>query len=147
MADPLSIIGAASALSNIIEVTCNVISTLGDLCDKWQNTELMLLSIASQLTAFKSALVKIQEWLSSPDNNDPHHQLAMDLDATLNYCQLLVTKVDDYMNGIIGNGQPDQLEIKQRFRALRDSKALEEVQRMIDRQTTALNLLLTASIW
>ncbi|KAH8588319.1 hypothetical protein B0O99DRAFT_693603 [Bisporella sp. PMI_857] len=143
MAEPLSIIGTAGALANIIEVTCKVISTLRELHKKWENAETILLDITFQLIPFKNALLEIQKWLELDTAATSHYQLTINLDETLSHCQLLVNKIETCTNAIGGNGQ-SPLEWKARFRVLRDSKALEGLQKTIDRQTNSLSLLLTA---
>ncbi|KAI3324917.1 hypothetical protein HD806DRAFT_459093 [Xylariaceae sp. AK1471] len=145
MADPLSVIGAAGAVANIIDVVCKTISTIRDLHERWQDAEFNMLNVASQLVPFKNSLVWIQEWLETSSTNDPHHQFTMDLDITLQCCQLLVNKIESYTDDLSmdADGQPS-LEARSKMRAAKNSKTLDELQKMIDRQTNALSLLLLA---
>ncbi|KAI0443853.1 hypothetical protein F4803DRAFT_294885 [Xylaria telfairii] len=143
MADPLSIIGAAGTVANILEITCKVISKIKDFHDRWQDAEFDMLNIASQLVPFKNSLIWIQEWLMACGENDQYHQFTMDLDLTLKCCHRLVSKVESYTNEIVIDECGEiSLETRAKLRIAKDTKTLEELQKMIDRQTNALSLLL-----
>ena len=60
--DPVTLIGTAGAASNIIEVLNSAISSIHRLCSRWNDADLILLSVIAQLTALRAALRKIQEW-------------------------------------------------------------------------------------
>jgi hypothetical protein len=94
------------------------------------------------LGALNAALVKIHEWQES-GVAELHHQLDMDLKCSLDCCHILASKV---------YGEIADLEKAPGGTLLKTAKArltfkrsgLSELQIMMDRQTLALNLLLTA---
>jgi hypothetical protein len=77
MADPISIIGAAGAIANIIAVLAKTVSTLHELHNQWKQADFALVNLISQLTALRAGLDKIQEWINN-DIVEQHHQLIID---------------------------------------------------------------------
>jgi hypothetical protein len=61
MADPVSVIGTAGALVNVIQIVGQIIVAIRDLQSDWSDTDLTFLSLASQLSALRLALTKIEE--------------------------------------------------------------------------------------
>jgi hypothetical protein len=74
MAEALAVIGSVGAICNIVDAISKVISLITDLTAKWENADLTLLGLASQLTALRAAITKIQEW-TEQGLDDAHHQL------------------------------------------------------------------------
>lgn len=142
MADPISIIGAVGAIASIIDVVGKSIKCINDLRDHWKEADLTFLSLVSQLTALRMALVKIQEWVDNCQD-DPHHQLVMDLSNSISYCQLLVTKLDVLICQLSETSK-GPLELSSKVKLVFGSRDVEYVQKLIERQTGVLTLLLTA---
>jgi hypothetical protein len=142
MADPISIIGAVGAIASIIDVVGKSIKCINDLRDHWKEADLTFLSLVSQLTALRLALVKIQEWVDN-SQEDAHHQLVMDLNSCISYCQLLVSKLD-ILVGQLNETTQGPLELSSKVKLLFGSRDVEHVQKLIERQTGVLTLLLTA---
>ncbi len=71
-------IGTVGAIAKIIDVVSKTIGIIRELQNEWKEADLTFLSLAAQLTAFRAALAKIQEWTDN-DLGDSHHQLVMDL--------------------------------------------------------------------
>lgn len=142
MADPLTIFGAVASTVQIIDVLAKSIAALDTLRTQWQTSDIALLSLTSQLSALSAALSKIQEWMES-GVEEMHYQLVMDLNAAITCCKVLSAKVyaeiSDLQNG---NGAKMLAAAKARFLFRRNG--VGELQSMIDRQTGALTLLLTA---
>lgn len=61
MMDPISIIGTAGALANIVDVIGQTIKAVRTLRNEWKDADLTLLSLTSKLTALRAALSKIKE--------------------------------------------------------------------------------------
>ncbi|KAK4207144.1 G-protein alpha subunit-domain-containing protein [Rhypophila decipiens] len=93
MADPISILGTAGAVANIIDVLGKLITTFAELRSQWQEADLAVLALESELAALNAALTKIKEWAVSC-SDDPHHQLTMDLDRCVVCCRLLIARID-----------------------------------------------------
>lgn len=142
MADPLVIIGAAASVVSIIDVLARSISTVRELRDQWKDADFTILNLVAQLTALKAALTKIKEWTDT-ELAEAHHQLIMDIDDSVACCRILVGKVDTLLSELQQkpNGTLDWLA---RAKLLLGSKSMDDLQKMIERQTCALTLLLTA---
>lgn len=143
MADPISILGTVGALANIIDVVAKTISTIAELHSQWQDADLAVLNLESQLAALKTALWKIKAWTES-SSEDPHHQMVMDLDRCVICCRTLINKIDGEVSQFQMTPE-NRLDVASKFRLLMKSKDFENVQRMIQQQTGALTLLFTAS--
>jgi guanine nucleotide-binding protein G(i) subunit alpha len=150
MADPVSVIGAAGSILGILEVLCKSISTLHELHSRWKEAEFTFINLVSQLTALKAALYKLQEWIDS-DIADLHHQLVIDLDVSITCCRMLVGKIDTHLSemnqGAVFPGARNTLGVESKIKLVFKSGELEDLQKMLERQTNALTLLLTACNW
>ena len=93
MAAPLTVIGAAASVASIVELLGKTISALHTLHSRWKEADLTFSNLISQLTTLKIALNKLQEWMDA-DIDEPHHQLVMDLEASVTYCRMLVRRID-----------------------------------------------------
>jgi hypothetical protein len=145
MAELLGVIGSLGAIVNIIDGTSKAISTISDLIAQWKDADLTLLSLRAQLSAFRAALRRIQEWLNS-ELPEPHHQLVMDLDETLPFCEILITRL-----GTVFAEWESSVErptaTSSRWKVVFGKKGLDHVLVLVERQTNALTLLLTACNW
>jgi hypothetical protein len=145
MADPLTAIGAAASVASIVELLGKTISGLHMLHSRWKEADFTFSNLISQLTTLKVALNKLQEWMDV-DIDEPHHQLVMDLEASVTYCRMLVRRIDTEVEDLqqnIGMG----LDAQNKIKLLLKNGNLEELQKMIDRQTSALTLLVTICNW
>jgi hypothetical protein len=77
--DPITIIGTASAVANVIEDISKTISSLRALYDKWRGADFTILNRITQLTSLRAALGKISERMSDLISNPQYHQLVIDL--------------------------------------------------------------------
>jgi hypothetical protein len=142
MAETLAVLGAAASVVSIIDSLARSIVTLRELRDQWNDAELTLHNLFTQLIAFKAALTKIKEW-SDSDDVEAHHQLKMDLDDSVTWCWTLAGLVDKLLSELRQN-PTEKLDRIAKAKFLFESRAMEDLQKMIDRQTNALNLLLSA---
>ncbi|OBT69586.1 hypothetical protein VE03_00846 [Pseudogymnoascus sp. 23342-1-I1] len=141
MVDPLTILGAAASISSIVDLLGKTVSTLQTLHSRWKEADFTFINLIAQLIALKAALSKLQEWMDT-EVDEPHHQLVMDLDASVTCCRMLVRRMDSEVEDLqqkSGTGLDAQSKIK----LLIKNGTLEELQKMVDRQTGALTLLLT----
>ena len=141
MADPLTIIGAAASVSSIVDLLGKTASTLRTLHSRWKEADFTFINLLAQLIALKAALSKLQEWMDA-DVDEPHHQLVMDLEASVTCCRMLVRRIDSEVEDIRQNSSTD-LDAQSKIKLLIKNGTLEELQKMVDRQTSALTLLLT----
>lgn len=70
----------------------------------------------------------------------------MDLDVSIKCCQRLITKMESLLSELtVLTGKP--LELRKKFKLVFSSVGPENIQKMVERQTGALTLLLTACNW
>lgn len=139
--DPCTILGAAGALANVIDVLGKTLRGINDLRCQWRDADLSVLTLECQLSALGTALVRIKQWTEASDG-EIHHQLVMDLDSSVACCRLLVSKIDAEVSQFRYSN--NMLHASSRFRLLLKTKDFEKVQVMIERQTGTLGLLLMA---
>ncbi|KAH7392970.1 hypothetical protein BKA66DRAFT_567695 [Pyrenochaeta sp. MPI-SDFR-AT-0127] len=142
MAEALAILGCAGAIFNVVDGISKIMNIITDLRARWEDADLTLLSLASQLTALRAASTKIQDWISH-DLQDAHHQLVMDLEVSLSCCRVLVSKVENFFCDLSCLVEKP-LDFRNKFKVVFGSAGPESVQKLIERQTSALTLLLTA---
>ncbi|KAL2861839.1 hypothetical protein BJX68DRAFT_12722 [Aspergillus pseudodeflectus] len=142
MADPISIIGTAGALANIVQLATETITAIRDLRSDWKDADLTFLSITGQLSALRLALTKIEEWMAL----DPaaHHQLVMDLDDSIRCCNILLTKLQELVGSLERKQSNNALHFQSRIRLVFGKRDIGDIQNLLEHHTNALNLLLTA---
>lgn len=77
---------------------------------------------------------------------DPHHQLVMDLELSITCCWMLVSKLDFEVSQLSQSDDRD-LDKRSKLKLVVKNGTLEELQKMVERQTNALTLLLTVCNW
>lgn len=93
--DPITIIGTAGAVADIIEVISKTISSLRALHNKWRGADSTILNLITQLTSLRAALDKISEWISSDLAGNPqHHRLVIELQDSITCCTMLTRTMD-----------------------------------------------------
>ena len=142
MAEAFAIFGSAASVISILDVLARATTTLLDLRSRWQDADTSLLSFTVQLGGLRAALIKIKDWMENYID-ETHHQLVMDLGASLQFCQILAVRIEKELENLLK--LPDgKLSKAAKAKWLSKSGGLTEVQRMVDRQTSTLTLLLTA---
>lgn len=144
MAEAVAVIGAAASVISIIDVLARSIGTIRALKDQWRDADFTVLNLIAQLSALKAALSKIQEWMDG-NFEEPHHQLVMDMDDSLTCCGILVGKLDILLSEFQQAQKPDgRTAASAKLKITFGSKGMDDLQKMIERQTNAMTLLLTA---
>ena len=104
-------------------------------------------SLLGQLSTLKTALLQISDWVSrSLEGKVQHHQMVMNLEASIESCQLLVSIMDSLLAELAW-AEKDGLRLWSKARALSDDGRLKECSTQLGHQSLALNLLLTALNW
>jgi hypothetical protein len=156
MAEALAVIGTAGAIANIIDVASKTIKSLHDLHNRWRDADFTLLNLIAQLTALRAALSKIQEWIDRAEKaTGQYRQLAMDMDSSMTCVRTLIGKMDVEVERLRrcvdenGNGGGiGKLDLRSKIKVVFGGKGTgEEWQRLIERQVSALTLLLAACHW
>jgi len=145
MAEAIVVVGAVASIVQIINVITKSINCLSDIRSQWKNADLACLSLAAQLTTLRAALTKIHEWMDD-SLGAAHHQLVMDLDVSISCCNLLILKIDSLLPDLteLTESKPD---FPSKMKVLFGSRNIDEAQKLIERQTSALGLLLSACSW
>lgn len=148
MADPLAIIGTVASVAGIIEVLAKTVSTLHELHSRWKQADFIFINLVAQLTALKAALARLEEWMSAglTEGQNPHHQLVMDLEVSITCCRMLTHKMDTEISELYRNTE-NVLDAQSKVKLMVKNGTLEELQKMVERQTGALTLLLTVCNW
>lgn len=144
--DPISIIGTAGSIANIIDVVGKIINTIRELTDEYKEADLRFMTLVTQLTALRAAFKKIQEWMDSDLVGDPYHQLVMDLDISMSCCRLLAGKIEAMLIEL-REEEEGKLDVSSKVKLVFSKRNLDGLQKFITQQTAALTLLLTACNW
>jgi hypothetical protein len=140
--EPFTLLATAGAVANIVAILGRSLVVVAELRSEWTDADLAILSFETQLATLRTALTKVMEWVENHYSEDPHHQLVMDLDRCVACCRLLISKVDGDIQPFQNN--PTPMDRRKKFKMLLKTKHFKTTQRMIEQQTNALTLLLTA---
>jgi hypothetical protein len=143
MAEALAVVGGAASILSIVDILARSISIIRDLRNEWKDADFAVLNLLTQLTAFRAALTEIQKWTESAYGDEPHHQLRMDLDDSVAWCRILAEMINELVSDLDHDADVP-LDRVRKAKFLFSSKSMEDLQRMLDRQTSALTLLVTA---
>ena len=145
--DPISIIGLAGSIVNIVDVISKSIQNLYDLQQRWKAADLTVQSLIGQLSTLKSALSHIHEWLSSSLSKEPQlDQTVIDLRQSLDSCHHLMTFMYDHLV-LLDWTEANRMTSASKIRAVFHGNEMKDCAIYLDRQANALNLLLTALNW
>ena len=145
--EPLSVIGAASSIISIVDIATRCISSLRSLQQQWKGADITVSLLVGQLTTLKTALDQIYEWMTTIlDGESQHHQLVMDLDASLKSCKLLVSFIDGHITSL-KRDNTNRLIFTSKAKTMWKDSGIQGCANHLHHQTTALNLLLTAVNW
>ncbi|CAI6324597.1 unnamed protein product [Periconia digitata] len=120
----------------------STIDSMRLLHDQWKDTTGTSINLIAQLTALKTNLGEIQDWLNYAIN-DLHPQLLNDLHLLMNSCTLLVRNLDALVAQL---RQPDhdQTDFAIKLKFVVGSRSMNRLRNVAKRQTDAVNLLLAA---
>lgn len=139
----------ALSLANTITLTVNrlrnTIDSMRQLHDQWKDSSGTSINLIAQMTALKTNLGEIQDWMNYAPN-ELHPQLLNDLDLLMNSCSLLVRNLDALINQL---RQPDhdQTDFAIKLKFVLGGRSMNRLRNVAKRQTDAVNLLLAACKW
>jgi guanine nucleotide-binding protein G(i) subunit alpha len=140
--DPISIIGTAGAIANILDIISKTISAIRQLREEWNEADFRFLSLTTQLTALRNALVTIQAWIGT-EIDDLYHQFVIDLDNSISCCKILIGKIDAILSSL--HRTPfETLNFSGKEKVVFGGRSINDVWNMIQNQTSAFTLLLAA---
>ncbi len=104
-------------------------------------------ALLGQLSTLKAALGQIAKWIeTSLVDSIQHHQLVIDLGASLDSCSILVSVMDGYLSELDWD-ESNSLTFESRTRSVLQDGSMKEFISHLSHQSIALNLLLTALNW
>lgn len=138
-------------LSTITSVATNIdrlrkaINALRELHDRWHDGNGPFINLIAQLTALKSHISEMQDWMNYAIS-DLHSQLLMDLDVLMTSCAMLVKNLDGL---IVQLRLPahDNVDVAIKLRLLVVRRCMNRLRDVAKRQTDAVSLLLAACKW
>jgi guanine nucleotide-binding protein G(i) subunit alpha len=146
MVDPIACIGAAASIAGIIDVLSRSIALVSRLTEQWNDSQLAFMSLQTQLQALRGALDQIKTWIDLSEASDIHHQLTMDLDSIIHCCKSLVSRLNSHLE-TLARDSSGQLRALGKLRLIIGGRNINEIQKMVEKQVGALNLLLAACNW
>lgn len=149
MSDTIADDKRAFALMSVIGINMDrlrqSINGLRQLHDRWKDSNGTFINLIAQLTALKSNLGEMLDWMNG-SINDLHPQLLSDMDVLMSSCGVLVRNLDGLITQL---RQPDHdntdFAIKLKFAV--GSRTMTRLRNVAKRQTDAVNLLLAACKW
>lgn len=143
--DPVSAIGVAASVINIIDACTRGFSSLLGLQSRYQQTDLAIRMLLSQLSTLKAALAQISEWIQTSFDIFPYEH-RFDLQMSLDGSKFLVEALHDrFISSEQETGNSARIGQKMKF--LWEERERVTFQTMINHQIGALNLFLTALQW
>jgi uncharacterized protein YaaN involved in tellurite resistance len=148
MVDQLTFIGVAASIVGIIEALAKTVSTLHELHSRWKEAGSTFINLIAQLTALKAELSKLKEWMDTglDEGQDPYHQLVIDLELNIACCKMLAHKMDAQVLEIYQIADK-MLDSQNKVKLMVRNGTFEGLQKMVERQTSVLTLLLTVCHW
>ncbi|ETN46806.1 uncharacterized protein HMPREF1541_00995 [Cyphellophora europaea CBS 101466] len=128
----------------IIDVTGRCITLLADLRSRFKDVPIAVESMSAQLSTLRAALEQIRFWIEQDlalDNQ--HYQLTMDLGTAIRCCKLHMDFLRDQLSAVQYT-DADEMTFKSRVNLVLEGRGIENCLTRLDRQTHALNLLITA---
>ncbi|KAF1829538.1 hypothetical protein BDW02DRAFT_509719 [Decorospora gaudefroyi] len=118
------------------------IDALRQIHNRWKDSKDASINLIAQLTALKSNLGNIQNWLNYAIH-DLHPQLLADLDLLTSSCDMLVRHVDA-LNRRLEQPDPGVVDFAAKLKYVVASRSMERLQKVAQRQNDAVTLLLAA---
>ncbi|PVH94322.1 guanine nucleotide-binding protein-like protein alpha-3 subunit [Periconia macrospinosa] len=131
-----------SAVTMTIDRLRHSIDSMRQLHDQWKDTSGTSINLIAQLTALKTNLGEIHDWLNYA-LSDLHPQLLQDLDLLMTSCSLLVRNLDALVAQL---RQPDhdQTDFAIKLKFVVGGRSMNRLRNVAKNQTDAVNLLLAA---
>ncbi|KAJ4313001.1 hypothetical protein N0V94_007170 [Neodidymelliopsis sp. IMI 364377] len=118
------------------------INALRQLHDRWTGCNETSINLIAQLTALRSNLDNVHDWLNYAIN-DLHPQLLSDLDVLMASCTLLVRHMDQLIASL-RQPDPDAVDCAVKLKYAVGGRAMERLRDVAARQSDAVRILLAA---
>lgn len=142
-----NVINAAVSVLTLIGLTLDVTKNLTNILKRYDGARLRLNSLLLQILALRTALHQI-DGLVKAGAAEKHHQLTMDMGTCLTCCEPLLEKLDKDCKRLAKDDGPlIEPTFLVRLETAFNGGPATDMEALLDRQTNALNLLLTAYSW
>lgn len=139
-------LGVIAGVASIVSVITKSVAALNNLRQRYQQAELNIVLLTSQLRTVKTALLQVQKWAEELADDSQHFQLMIDLEDAVTHCRLLI----EYIHNQISKfkwGDDEILKIGSKTIYLLEDQATKDCSTRLNHQINALNLCLTAFQW
>lgn len=142
--DPLTIIGAVAACSDIIKIIVRITSNLSQVRSRWSEGGRPVQLLAQKLSTIRAALTEIETWAEFSLRSNPRGEsLSQWFKIAIDGCQAVMQALDQDILALVGDSVGSRL--RQFF--LDTNSSLKEHDARLQSQISALQLLLTAAYW
>ncbi len=140
--EPLSIIGAVAACSEIVTVIARVTTNLHSLKQRWSEGARSLQLLIAKLSTVRAALAQVKDWAEFNASTSPNGEEMRDsLGVAMEGCQVIIEALDQDVAGLLGDS------VMSRLKQLFIDSSIKEHEDRLDSQISALQLLLNAAYW
>lgn len=141
MAEAIAVIGTAGALVNIIDVVSKSVASINALRNAWNDADLTLVCLEIELSSLALVFTRLHTWFEREDV-ELHYCIELQLQKSISCCKLL----EGILAGL-SRSNDDTLTFSGRTKFVIGKEGLDDLEGLIQRQTSALTLLLTACNW
>lgn len=121
------------------------INALRQLHDRWTGSNETAINLIAQLTALRSNLDNVHDWLNYAIN-DLHPQLLSDLEVLMASSALLVRHVDQLIASL-RQPDPDAVDCAVKLKYAVGGRSMERLRDVAERQSESVRILLAACKW
>ena len=151
MADPFSILGLLGTAAGIANTITMTIRTLSDIRDQYRDADIRIRLLVGELSAVKSALSAIQDWIHVLDDDTRRQNDLVDgLRISLEGCKLAMDALAEEVRGLVGDALPTSFfatGFRTRTRYAWNEASMKEHEERLQKQVALLHLLLQAVQW
>ena len=140
--EPLSILGAVAACSEIVTVIARVTTNLHSLKQRWSEGARSLQLLIAKLSTVRAALAQVKDWAELNASTSPNGEEMRDsLGVAMEGCQVFIEALDQDVAGLLGDS------VVSRLKQLFIDSSIKEHEQRLDSQISALQVLLNAAYW
>lgn len=144
--DPVSALALSKSVTTILGFLGKLIKELIALQTNYRRATARVRSFIGQLSTIKLALIKVSNWINTDLQASADEELVSGLKISLDSFQPIICLLNQLVTDLNRNSR-DELTFKGKAKYLWNSDGIDTLQKSLDMQVNALNLLLTALNW
>lgn len=142
--DPLTIIGAVAACSDIIKTIVRITTNLSKVRSRYSEGSRSVQLLAQKLSTIRAALTEIETWAEfNLASSSPGESLIVWFRVAIDGCQVVMDALDQDISPLM----EDSVRSRLRQFFLDTNSSLKEHDSRLQSQISVLQLLLTAAYW